>query len=122
MNNELVKTDSFLYKIKMFFKKIFKTNKAEIITEENNVQEEKQASRVFEDALLKAEIQEQNRKSLLAKNLLEGELNSSDLTDEETEEMIEYFKDDIQKIDNEILKIKAHILDMKRQMLKESGQ
>lgn len=122
MNNELVKTDSFLYKIKMFFKKIFKTNKTEIITQENNVQEEKQKNIAFEDTLLKTEIQEQNRKSLLAKNLLEGELNSSDLTDEETEEMIEYFKDDIQKIDNEILKIKAHILDMKRQMLKESGQ
>ena len=39
-----------------------------------------------------------------------------ELTDEESNSMINYFSDDIKKIDNELLKIKRHILEIKRQL------
>lgn len=66
--------------------------------------------------LLREEIESYNRENELASKLLSMEMSCLELTDEESNSMINYFSDDIKKIDNELLKIKRHILEIKRQL------
>ena len=116
MNNKLIKTNTIWYKIKSFFKKIF-IKKRDIninkLQEESNL---KQKSELFNNISVKEEIEENNRKKDLAEKLLYGEIGSSELTEEETDEMIEYFTEDIQKINNELERIRNHIISMKKEL------
>jgi len=116
VDNKLIKTNTIWYKIKSFFKKIFikriniNTNK---LQEESNL---KQKSELFNNISVKEEIEENNRKKDLAEKLLYREIEIGELTEEETDEMIGYFKEDIQKIDNELEIIRNHIISMKKEL------
>ena len=48
--------------------------------------------------------------------MLCGEIGPSELNEKEVNEMTEYFKKDIQNIDNELLRIKQHILYMQKEL------
>lgn len=116
MNNKLIKTNSLWYKIKTFFKNIFLKKKT--ITEKKvPVLHTEQASNniTFEHSL-KEKFEHDNQKRVLAEKLLYGELGTSELEETEVDEMTEYFIKDIQNIDNELLKIKQHILTMQQEL------
>ena len=65
---------------------------------------------------VKQKFQEDNKKQILAEKLFYGEMGISELTEIEVNDMIEYFKRDIQNIDNELLIIKNHIKNMQQQL------
>ena len=48
--------------------------------------------------------------------IIQGKPGTSELNETEVDEMIEYFTKDIQNIDNELLRIKQHILVMRQEL------
>lgn len=62
------------------------------------------------------ELKNKEEKESLAERLLEYEIFPSDLTDKETDDMIEFFIKDIQEKDKELEKIKKHIIEMKKKL------
>ena len=110
MNNELIPTNGLWYKIKKFFRSLFFKEKTYTINEINTIEQEQK------DSNLKEKFEEENKKKVLAEKLLYGELGTSELNETEVDEMIEYFTKDIQNIDNELLRIKQHILVMRQEL------
>lgn len=109
MENKLIKTNTIWFKIKNFFRRIFKRKK-------NN-----EAIEIIDNTLkntmtLREKMKEELRKKELAEKLLNNEIDVYDLTDEEVEEMTEYFVKDIEQLDTEINRIKNHIIEMQRQI------
>jgi len=49
--------------------------------------------------------------------LLLGEIGPSELTDSQTDEMIEYFTKDIEEKRKEIQNIKNHIIEMRKELI-----
>lgn len=71
----------------------------------------------FQESIsVKKEIDEQNKKEKLALNLINADVDVNDLTDEEVDEMIEWFKQDIEKQNNELKRIKDHILQIRKEV------
>ena len=71
----------------------------------------------FQESIsVKKEIDEQNKKEKLALNLINADVDINDLTDEEVDEMIEWFKQDIEKQNNELKRIKNHILQIRKEV------
>ncbi len=71
----------------------------------------------FQESIsVKKEIDEQNKKEKLALNLINADVDVNDLTDEEVDEMIEWFKQDIEKQNNELKRIKNHILQIRKEV------
>lgn len=56
------------------------------------------------------------KKYMLAEKLKREEIDCDDLNDEEIDEMIEFFSNDIKEKDREIEKIKEEILEIKRKL------
>ncbi len=111
MEEKLIKTDTIWYKIKSFFTKVFRK-------EEYTYETNKELPKMDLKTSLKEENLENERKEKLANELLLGGIGCSDLTEEELEEMKEYFTKDIKRLDAEILRTKQHILQMKKQLSK----
>ena len=97
MSKELIKTDSFWYKIKLFFKKKFLTTKEIEVKEKIN------------DTCLTDE-----QKKKMSKQLMQDEFLCFDLTDEEANEMLSYFNGQMKQIEAEIQRIESHINSMKK--------
>ena len=131
MNNSLIKTDGLWYKIKQFFGNMFSGDKynsrVEIkedsgdygnIDKTNNiVKNDSETKESFKtDISYKEEIKEQNRKEIIAAKLLNGDIDSYDLSNEEVNEMTEYFMNDIEKQNKELQRIKERIIQMKKQL------
>ena len=116
MNNKLISTDGIWYKIRRFFSKLFFKKKIVNSNDEQIIETKyKVNNQTFTDEL-KEKFETENRKQILADKLLCGEIGVSELGELETNEMIEYFTKDIQNIDNELLKIKQHIISMKKEL------
>lgn len=116
MNNKLIKTNSLWYKIKTFFKNIFlkKTNMTE--KKEKALQTEQVSSNIRFDHNLREKIEQENNRKVLAEKLLYAQIGISELNETEVNEMKEYFAKDIQSIDNELSKIKQHIIAMQQEL------
>ena len=118
MENKLIKTDTIWYKIKNFFRKIFFKQKKETpiyeAKEEQNIETKKEA--FIEKIEYKKELEIQSKKEEMAEKLRQGEIGVNDLTETEVDEMTEYFIKDIQEIDKELLRIKEHIISMKKKL------
>lgn len=112
MNNQLIPTNGLWYKIKKFFKNLFFKEKSYDVNE--NVETSKMKK--DNDYTLKEKFEIEKNKKDLAEKLLYGEIGVSELNDSEVDEMTEYFTKDIQNIDNELFKIKQHILAMKQEL------
>ena len=116
MNNELIPTNGLWYKIKKFFRSLLFKEKTYTINEINIIEQEQKNSNSIYDSNLKEKFEEENKKKILAEKLLYGELGANELNETEVDEMIEYFTKDIQNIDNELLRIKQHILYMQKEL------
>lgn len=110
MNDDLITTNTLWYKIKKFFGKIFnlkhKGYRSQVI---NNI-----------DKSLNKEkfLIELNGGTSLANRLLSYEISTNELTEKEVDEMIEYFVNDIKGINNELEKVKQHIIAMQLELKK----
>ena len=112
---EVVETfNQFNEKIKKFFKKFlfYKKNKLKISNENSN---NNLPNSNFKNSI-RNKFSEENMKQDMAKKLLYGEIGVSDLNENEVDEMTEYFKNDIKNIDNELIRIKKHILSMQQSL------
>lgn len=111
MNNQLEITTGFIYKLKKFFKDLF--NKK--YKESNTIKslEIKNASGEY----FRNSIKENESKELMVRSLLLGEIGPSELTDSQTNEMIEYFTKDIEEKRREIENIKKHIIEMRKELI-----
>ena len=118
MNNKLVSANGLWYKIKKFFKGIFSKEKSYNLEETNIAKKEQKNNNFVYDNDLKEKFEKENKNKILAEKLLCGDINISELNDEEVDEMTEYFTKDIQNIDNELLRIKQHILYMQKELKK----
>lgn len=76
----------------------------------------KEVKNFTRDISVREEIENQNRKKLIAQKLINKEISIYDLEDKEINEMTEYFITDIEKLDKEIIKVKEHILKMKKEL------
>ena len=119
MNNELIPTNSLWYKIKRFFKSIFHKEKSYNINETQILKDEQKNNNSLFIDNLKEKFEIENKKQALAEKLLYGELNTSELEENEVDEMTDYFSKDIKNIDNELVRIKQHILTMQKQLKQE---
>ena len=113
MNNKLIPTNGIWYKIKRFLQKIFGHKKSFVPNEESTI-EKNDNSKFTND--LREKFEKKHRNQFLANKLLCGEIGPSELNEQEVDEMTEYFKKDIQNIDNELLRIKQHILYMQKEL------
>lgn len=111
MNNKLIQTNGLWYRIKHFFKSIFFRVKLNKISEE-----EKECNSFANNYTLSEKFEQENKKKKLAEKLLLGELGTSELTESEVDEMTEYFIKDIHDIDNELARIKKHIVNMQQEL------
>ncbi|MBQ7668547.1 MAG: hypothetical protein IJS47_04410 [Clostridia bacterium] len=93
MNKELIRTDTFWYKLKKFFnKKITLTSVPKVET--------------------KVMLTDMEKKKL-GKQLLDDEFMCFDLKEEEANEMLKYFSIQLNQMDAEIERVKSHIDSMK---------
>lgn len=115
MENKLITTNTLWYKIKRFFKGIFRKNKSDLqeVNTILSVQNLQNTSVNFNNNL-KEKFEKEKEKQELAEKLLCGEIGTSELNDIEVDEMTQYFTNDIKNIDAELYKIKQHILYMKQ--------
>lgn len=118
MNNKLIPINGIWYKIKRFFKNIFLHKKSFNVNQEPGIEiKEKNDNFIFTNNL-KNKFETEHKKQILANKLLYGEIGPSELNEQEVDEMTEYLKKDIQNIDNELLRIKQHILYMQKELKK----
>jgi len=97
--------NNILDNIKDFFRNLFqKENSQKLLVEKTDLL---QKEPLFE---------KENRQIDLAKKLMNKEINIMELTDEEVEEIIEYFEKDNIELDREINKIKANIIRIKSKL------
>ncbi len=120
MNNKLVPTNNLWYRIKNFFRTIFlkeknNNNKDFYNSSTNSIPN----NNIITNNDLKLKFEIENQKQSLAKKLLCDELSPSDLEDNEIDDMIDYFSKDITNIDNELLRIKQHIISMQKELKQE---
>ncbi len=116
MNNKLISTNGLWYKIKKFFKTIFFKEKSYDINEKHITLDQQKSNNFVGADNLKEKFKNENEKKALAERLLLGEIGVSELNEAEVDEMTEYFIKDIQNIDNELLRIKRHILAMQQEL------
>lgn len=111
MNNQLEITTGFIYKIKRLFRSLF--NKKH--EESNNIKslEIKGTS----GADFRNSLKENESKDLIIQSLLLGKIGPSELTESQTDEMIEYFTKDIEEKRKEIENIKKHIIEMRKELI-----
>lgn len=114
MNSDLIPTNGLWYKIKKIFKNIFSKAKLHNVDEVHTFKENQTYNNVIANDNLKEKFERDTNKHLLANNLLYGVLGTSELNETEVNEMTEYFIKDIQNMDNELLRIKQHILSMRQ--------
>lgn len=110
MKNSLIPTSGVWYKIKRFFKNLFSKKSVqnkEIKVEHIINEDEKNFKNKFEEDRQKVE---------LAQKLRIYEVSPIELTDDEVDEMIEYFKNDIQNVDKELFEIKQRIINIQKQI------
>lgn len=119
MNNELIPTNSLWYRIKKFFKNLFFKKKQSSMKDIKSSEKSTTNNTITFNDNLKEKFEMENKKHVLAEKLLYGELNTSELDENEVDEMTDYFTKDIKSIDNELLRIKQHILAMQKELKQE---
>ena len=108
----MVKIDTIWRKIKSFFRKLFNRKKYSEVEIDNVSKSNKD---IFHESLcVREELKEQNRIEKLALKLMYDDVY--DLTDDEVDEMTEWFKRDIEEKDRELNRIKEHILQMRKEL------
>ena len=106
----------FINYLKRLFERLFYNNEVKELTDNSEkVNDTENGNNSFIDEIKEQSFgEEQMKKEVLANKLLSNEIDSYDLSDEEANEMIEYFKEDIDKKQREIEKVKQNIIKQKR--------
>lgn len=112
MNNTVSKKRNLLYWIKQFMFKILKKHECKML---NESEKDKYKDNELKDELRK-QYNDESRKKELYELLLNDEIDTSDLTDEEVEELIIFIKKDISQKSHEIERIKNKILKIKENL------
>jgi len=104
-NNEKI---SFIDKVRNFFSSLFKRNKPinELLPEKNSNNQEE----------YKQQLQHEVYINELAEKLLYGEIGPTDVEEEYLDELMNYFKNDIQTTKNKIEQCKQRIQKMQAEM------
>ena len=107
--------NSFLNKIKEFFHKIFFKNEIKRIEASEDESIVNNANSNFKDDLLvNTNVNDKNLEcSKIANQIFNDEIDCYDLTDEQADDMIEYFNYDIKEKQKELERIKNNIIKMK---------
>ena len=122
MENQLVRTDKFVYKIKRFFRNLFWRRNSQVIIEPTEEEKQAETAEALEKIIsCKTEVQEINIKEQLADKIIKNELPIKDLSEEELDQMIEYFKADIKTKEEEIKQLKKEIAELKKENKKENN-
>lgn len=116
MKKDLVETSSITYKVKRFFsnliEKIFHKPTDNFSNDETT--DTISSNKMFETNSQNQEFQASQKKISLAYKLKNNEIDVFSLSDEETEEMIEYFDEYIKNKEKELQSIKKNIESMKK--------
>lgn len=95
--DEMISTNGVMYKIKKFFKNLFK--KKEVVEEKK--EEEKQETSFDETIAIKKD-EERERLLELQKRFREGKLNPEDVTEEDIDKLTELYNEQIEALNKQI--------------------
>ena len=117
MENQLITTDTFGYKVKRIFRSIFsiKRKSPEVMQTEEIVENNTEESTIDLDRVIscKTEAQVTDIKNQLAVKIIKNEITMEELAGEEVNEMIEYFEQEINNKNEEIKVLKSKIKELK---------
>lgn len=114
MENQLVRTDNFLFKVKRFFRLLFIKNNSQNLNV-NSIEAVQETSIELNKIIsCKTEAQESNIKEQLANKLMKNELAIKELSNEEIEQMVQFFQEDIKLKSQQLLDIKKEIIKLKK--------
>lgn len=97
-DEEMISTNGNMYKIKSFFKNIFK--KKEI--EEAVVEKEEEKVNSFDESIIVKKDEEKERILELQKRFKEGKLNPEDVTEEDLDKLTELYNEQIAELNKQI--------------------
>lgn len=95
--DEMISTNGIMYKIKSFFKNLFK--KKEVIVEEKK---EEKIENSFNESIVIKKDEERERLLELQKRFREGKLNPEDVTEEDIDKLTELYNEQIEALNKQI--------------------
>lgn len=96
-DDEMISTNGVMYKIKSFFKNLFK-KKEEAVEEKKDTKQENS----FEEAIVIKKDEERERLLELQKRFREGNLNPEDVTEEDIDKLTELYNEQIAQLNKQI--------------------
>lgn len=98
---EMISTNGIMYKIKSFFKNLFKKKEQPIeeSPEETNIMDEKST---FEASIMVKKDEERERILELQRRFKEGKLNPEDVTEEDIDKLTELYNEQIADLNKQI--------------------
>ncbi len=98
---EMISTNGIMYKIKSFFKNLFKKKEQPIqeTSEKENKMDEKSS---FEASIIVKKDEEKERILELQKRFREGKLNPEDVTEEDIDKLTELYNEQIAELNKQI--------------------
>lgn len=97
-DEEMISTNGIMYKIKSFFKNLFKKNKEEIVQQEK----EEETKNTFEESIIVRTDEEKARLLELQKRFREGKLNPEDVTEEDIDKLAALYNEQIAELNKQI--------------------
>ena len=118
METQLVRTDKLMYKVKRFFRMLFIKNTDSQIYEKNaetNLQETTEDVNVYLDKVIscKTEAQEKSIKNQIATKLMRREMSIKEFANEELDNMILFFEQDIKSKTEELESLKKQLIELR---------
>ena len=113
--NQLIRTDKFMYKLKRFFRMLFMKKGSQLyeMPSEDNLKEiQTELNKIIS---CKTEAEEMQIKKQLAVKLMKNELPIKNLSEDEIDNMISYFENDILEKTKELNSIKNEIIQLKKE-------
>ena len=110
---ELIVTDTIRYKIYSFFRKLFSKNKHEEVKKDNPIQTKQDNQNFLQTISYRNQIENLNKKKEIAEKLMNGKLSIEILSDNEVDEMIDYFNVYIRDMNQKLEQIKKYIINKK---------
>lgn len=97
--DEMISTNGIIYKIKSFFKNLFKKKDVQEVAKKSNSVDEKSA---FEESIVVKKDEEKERILELQKRFKEGKLNPEDVTEEDIDKLTELYNEQIAELNKQI--------------------
>lgn len=98
---EMIATNGIMYKIKSFFKNLFKKKEQEVQVDKVEEKGEEVKS-AFEESIVVKKDEERERILELQKRFREGKLNPEDVTEEDIDKLTELYNEQIEELNKQI--------------------